>query len=342
MANTPINEIFKDRRVQIGAAVGALLIAGGAFFVLNNGSGDSAATDTASAPPPIADPGAPVAPGAPPAVTGAPVAPGAPGSPTPSTGAANKPGAAPAAIAARDSWAGAPSSFPGGGGDGSGATPGSPGAPGAPAGAAPGKLPKPIRYGMPASLFRGDPFLSTQKFVVELPFAYQFVAPLRLASRPKPVVPKVEDLTPEERLGPIPRIPRRVAGVLYDGAVSAILETGTPGPEADVRVIQPGSLVPSGVPGLQDLTVSVITTTKVTLRDQYNRTVDVPLSTLPREVGEALRLQAGQQAGQGGQGGPGAPGGFPPGDGPGGPGAPGGFRGGGGGRGFAPGAPPVP
>jgi hypothetical protein len=189
-----------------------------------------------------------------------------------------------------------------------------------------------------ASGFRGDPFLSTQRFVVELPYAYQFIAPIRLASRPKPVVPAPTELTLEERLGPIPRIPRRVAGVLYDGAVSAILETGNPGPEADVRVVQPGSLVPSGVPGLQDFTVSVITTTKVTLRDQYGRTLDVPLSTLPREVGEALRQQAGQQAGQGG-----VPGGLPPGEGPGGappgdfPGAPGGVPGGGRPGGFRPG-----
>lgn len=178
--------------------------------------------------------------------------------------------------------------------------------------------------------------------MVELPYAYQFIAPIRLASYPRPVALPENILTVEERLGPIPFVARRVAGVLYDGAVSAILETGNPGPEADVRVIQPGSLVPSGVPGLEDLTVSVITTTKVTLRDQYNRTVDVSLQTLPREIGEALRQQAGQQAGQGGAPGGGFPGGgFPGGQGgpgaagAGGPvGAPGGFRPGGGRGGF--------
>jgi hypothetical protein len=249
-----------------------------------------------------------------------------------------KPGPAPAAgavaAAPRDSWAGAPATFPGGGGDGAGAPaggPGTPGAPGAPGGGGAGgpapKLPQPIRYGSLAPGFRGDPFLSTQRFVVELPFAYQFIAPIRLASYPKP--PLVRTMFSRRRKDAV-LFPLwlGVWRVCFTTALCPrFLRPALPGPEADVRVIQPGSLVPSGVPGLEDLTVSVITTTKVTLRDQYNRTVDVPLQTLPREIGEALRQQAGQQAGQGGFPG----GGFPPG-GPGGPGAvgpggPGGFRG---------------
>ena len=336
MANTSITELFKDRRVQIGAALAAVaVLATGIFAITNSNSGGDAATDATTAPPPAPNPGAPgVVPGAPGAN---PVAAGAPGSPlppgAPATGVPGKKSAV-ALAAIPDSWASAPAAFPGGGGTGAAAAPNAPGAPGgvAPAaGGAPGKLPKPIRYGSAALGYRGDPFLSTIKFVVDLPPAYQFVAPIRLASQPKPEVPSVIELKPEERLGPLPLVPRRVAGILYDGSVSAILETGTPGDNADVRVVEPGALVPSGVPGLPDFTVSVITTTQVTLRAVDGRTVSVPLSTLPRAIADSLRQQAGQQAGQGGQGGvPGAPGDFGPG-GPGGQGGPpGGIPGGGG------------
>jgi hypothetical protein len=145
--------------------------------------------------------------------------------------------------------------------------------------------------------------------------------PLRLASYPRPTVDRSKS-RPEEILGPLPFVPRRVAGVLYNGSVSAILETGNPGGDADVRVVQPGAFVPSGVPGLPDFTVESISPNKLTLRSQDRRTVDVNLTNLPAGVADQLRGQAG------GGGIPG--GGFPGGAAGGYPGAGGGFPGGGG------------
>jgi hypothetical protein len=61
MANTPTSEIFKDRRVQIGAAIAVVLVVGGGtIFALNSGGGESEdATASAPAPaPPAGDPGA--------------------------------------------------------------------------------------------------------------------------------------------------------------------------------------------------------------------------------------------------------------------------------------------
>jgi hypothetical protein len=124
-------------------------------------------------------------------------------------------------------------------------------------------------------------------------------------------------------LGPLPYVERRVAGILYNGTVSAILETGPSGPGAQVDVIQPGSRVPSGIAGIADLTVESIGPTEVVLRSEDNRRVEVQLTGLPAG---AQPINPGGGAGDfpGGAPGGGFPGGFPGGGRPGG--------GGGGGR----------
>jgi hypothetical protein len=175
--------------------------------------------------------------------------------------------------------------------------------------------PAPVKNGTPATNARKDPFVSYRILEPQKPPAYSFLAPLRLASVPKPP-PLPRNPDPNIAFGPLPYVPRRVAGILYNGSVSAILETGSPGTGA-VEVVQPGSKVPSGIAGIPDLTVASITPTQITLRANDGRTVNVALSGVPTALAGSLQ--------QGGPG-PGAPGGYPGGY-PG--GAPGGFPGGG-------------
>jgi hypothetical protein len=206
---------------------------------------------------------------------------------------------------------GGPASMPGSASMPGGMVDGMPGGPmggGSRAGGGATGAPKPlpILNGRVAQGARQDPFLSFAHLIVMKPPAYSFIAPIRLASRPTPPPPPpVTD--PDLRFGPLPAVERRVAGVLFDGSVSAILETGTPGGAGtDVRVIQPGATVPSGVPTVEDLTVASITPSQVVLRAQDGRTTTVKLSNVPAAFAEQFRNAAsGSGVGQG-PGGPGA------------------------------------
>lgn len=362
---TNVAELFKDRRVQIGTAVVALaLIGSGLFFALGNqgtATDESVTTDTTSpmgpgfAGPDGPGPGVggtmPGGPGAPGTMPGGPGGPGfaagTPGAPPAGTGSgARTPGQLPTSFddvpAALGGPAQASNQF-------AQAPPaGAPGGFGSGAAAPSGPKPDPIRPGRVAAAARRDPFESFFRFVPVQPPAYSFALPLRLARYPRLGDP-IANQTPEQILGPLPFVERRVAGVLFNGQVSAILETGTPGPAASVDVVQPGARVPSGIPGLDDFVVSSITPTQVTLRSNDGRSTTVKLTALPPALADQLRSQAAQSVGGAAGGGfPGGPGGFGPG-GPGGigPGGPGGFGPGGpagGGRpgGFGPGGGAAP
>ena len=278
MANPNIGELFKDRRVVIGSAVVGLAAAAGiAFLVLGNGGGgttDEVATDT---PPPAtsaANPASPVGAGANPAA------------PTP-------PRTAPAVAAAKPSGPPkVPTSFdsaPPGFYAGTGGTTTPLPNPGPPTTTGPGgftdtataKIPlAPIQPNIKAAAFRADPFISYRNPRVERTPAYEFIAPIRVASRPQPKV-KPPTGIPEIDFGPLPYVPRRVAGILYNGQVSAILETGDPGQNSTVEIIQPGASVASGVANVGNLTVSLISPTQVILRADDGRTVSVPLTAAP-------------------------------------------------------------
>lgn len=166
--------------------------------------------------------------------------------------------------------------------------------------------PAPIKPGQ-ESKYRRDPFVSFVRFIIEKPPAYTLAVPERLAALPKePPPPPVT--SPNEML-PLPPVPRRVAGVLYNGAITAILETGNP-PASETRIIAPGAKVPSGVPGIPDLTVDSIAMDRLVLRAEDGRTVEVKLSGLSPAVLQSMQGQFG-----GGGGGFGPNGGFggPPG-----------------------------
>ena len=315
-------EIFKDRRVQIGAAVVVLLIIAATLFVtLGGGTGDRGSVSAdPSTTPGGADAGAVPAPPFPGATVISPT--GSPTPPVPGPGGnSNATSARQTASADTNSFAGAPPGMqlgPGGGGV-SAPAPGGPFGPGGTEGglaaAAPTtSKPAPIKAGVPAQKPRPDPFISFFREVTPQPPAYLYAQPLRVASYPKPRAVPTSD--PIRDLGPLPFVERRVAGILYNGTVSAILETGPSGPGGQVDVVQPGSKVMSGIAGVADLTVESIGPTEVTLRSEDNRRVQVKLTGLPE--GARPNNPAG---------GPGA------GDFPGGGGNPGGFRGGGGGGG---------
>lgn len=367
--NPTINaEIFRDRRVQIGmAVVGVLIVAAIAFLLLGQReTADTTATATPGGAYPGA-PGVPGGPGGYPGAPGGgypgapgggyPGAPGggypgAPGVAAPTTAATPAPGATTGGAAGRavpNSFSGAPPGYraavgtggAAGGGFAGGGPPGFPGggipggipggfggsavAPGG-TGASAAAKPSPILVGRKAVAARPDPFRSFVETLFRPP-AYSVAVPLRLAAYPRPQV--VASRPPEESLGPIPFYPRRMAGVLYNGSVSAILEQGQPGANVELTVVQPGSRVPSFVAGVGDMTVESITPSRLTLRSDDNRRVQVGLSGLPAGVAQQLAGQAG--GGVGGGGIPAGIGGFPggpPGGFPGGfPGAPGGIPG---------------
>ena len=187
-------------------------------------------------------------------------------------------------------------------------------APGADPMAAGGAAAKPKPIGV-ASLkgVRADPFVSFYQFIIEKPPAYSLAVPERLAPPARPVEVPAGTTRPEDLL-PLPQVARRVAGVLYNGAITAILETGEP-PNSETAVISPGAKVPSGVPGIPELTVDSIAMDRLILRAEDGRTVEVKLSALPPSVQQSLSSQFGG-------GGSAAPGGGMPGG--------GGFGGGGG------------
>ncbi len=172
---------------------------------------------------------------------------------------------------------------------------------------------KPIVQGKVPTGLRADPFVSRLIVPIAREFAYSLAVPYRLASPAKPApVPIPPDLGPEVKFGPLPYVPRRVAGFLEFGGVSAILESGGLG-TGEINIVQPGSSVASGIAGIPNLTVESISSTELVLRAEDGRSTKVALSGVP---GGVVNPQA-----PGGQGGP------PPGI----PGAPG--RGGRGGRG---------
>jgi hypothetical protein len=333
---------LKSKRGMVGGAVAALLVAGGVAAVVlpsssNSSDRGSARTGGEGAPVVLAQMGEDPAltpPGGPPM--------GGPGAPV--TGQQAPP---PPAEKMPNSFSGAPPTYGGGGGGGAanpmgmGGDMGMGGFGGQPttttgSSADFSKL-KPIQRGKVAAGYRKDPFDSRRIPKYEDPPVYSFLAPIRMASRPVPPLPPPSD-NPDIRFGPLPPVPRRVAGILYNGSVSAILETGTPGAGAIVDVVSPGSTVPSGIPGVDDLTVVSIGATSVILRANDGRTVTVPLSAVPAAFADSFRNQNLPGGGMPGMGpGMGAPGGGPPpGMGPG--GRPGNFgpTGGGRGRGAAP------
>lgn len=180
---------------------------------------------------------------------------------------------------------------------------------GAQGGAAAGGKPPEVKDGQVASGFRKDPFESFIKVVVpEIP-AYTLALPRRLAAPYVPPAPKESD-DPLKTKGPLPPLPRRIAGVMYNGAITAILETGDPSGDVMHQVIRPGTKVPSGDPQAGELTVESITLRSLVLRADDGRSIEVKLSGLAPAVADALRGQFSQGSG-GGAGIPGMGGGTP-------------------------------
>lgn len=175
---------------------------------------------------------------------------------------------------------------------------------------------KPIVQGKLPGGLRLDPFVSRLVIPLTREFAYTLAVPIRLAPPAKPVEVIKTDLSPDIKYGPLPYVPRRVAGFLEYGGVSAIVETGQFG-GGQIDIVQPGATVPSGVAGIPPLTVESISSTEMVLRAEDGRTTRVALSGIP-----------GGPNVPGGAGAPGLPQG-----GPGGPGGRSGFGAGGGGRG---------
>jgi hypothetical protein len=176
-------------------------------------------------------------------------------------------------------------------------------------GAATGGKPPEVKDGQVAAGFRKDPFESFIKVVVpEIP-AYTLALPRRLAAPYVPPAPKETD-DPLKTKGPLPPLPRRIAGVMYNGAITAILETGDPSGDVMHQVIRPGTKVPSGDPQAGELTVESITLRSLVLRADDGRSIEVKLSGLAPAVADALRGQFSQGSG-GGAGIPGMGGGVP-------------------------------
>jgi hypothetical protein len=174
--------------------------------------------------------------------------------------------------------------------------------PGAPGGAASGK-PMGVKPGVAAPKYRQDPFESFVKFVVPEVPAFSLALPRRLAPPYVPPPPPVDEGDPNLIKGPLPPLSRRVAGVMYNGAITAILETGDANGAVQHDVIRPGSVIPFGLPGQPDLTVESITMKSLILRAQDGRSVEVKLSGLPPAVADALRSQFGNGGGGGTPGG---------------------------------------
>lgn len=316
--NSTINaQVFQDRRVQLALAVAAVLIVAAIVFLLvgRGGSPDTTATTTPATPGASFDPGA----AGDPAAAGDPMASAGYSSMGGATGMAPSMGAS----AAGTSAAGVPRKVVTSFDDAPGRLAGAAGAPspGAPAGAADAGVagigkPKGVVEGRRAAAARPDPFVS--KWIPRVRFtpppASLFVLPIRLAAAPKPPVRIRDESGRTIALTPLPYVPRRVAGILTNGSVSAILETGNPGLDADVRVVTPGERVPSGITGIADLTVESITSSQVTLRAPDRRTVVVKLSNLPPGSVQQGPGQGGYPAigvGAGAGGYPGDSGGYP-------------------------------
>ena len=171
---------------------------------------------------------------------------------------------------------------------------------------------------------RLDPFVSFYKLVTPRTPATEFAISDRLASQPKPPPVIIENKDPEQLYGPLPLVPRRVAGILYNGGISAILEVGS-FPSSQTYVVRPGDKVDSGTPGMEDMTVESINLTELVLRAVDGRTAKVKISGLRPDQISAIISQAGAGGAGAGAGGPGS--GVPGAGGPGRFGSPGGAGG---------------
>lgn len=161
---------------------------------------------------------------------------------------------------------------------------------GAPTGGSVGGKPSPIRDGVAADAPRRDPFESVVKPIVQIAPAWDLVIPHRTAPMPAPPVIDTKTGIPDIDLPPLPPIPRRIAGVFYNGSITAIIESGSP-PDSVITIVQPGAEVESGIPGIPALVVESITMDSIVLRAKDGRTVDVKLSGLSPAVQDALRQQ---------------------------------------------------
>jgi hypothetical protein len=194
-----------------------------------------------------------------------------------------------------------------------------------------GPKPTPIVEGKRIA-YRKDPFESLVKPVVQITPAWDYVISHRTEAPYLPPPPPQKPLDPEIDLPPLPPIPRRVAGVFYNGGIAAIIESGTP-PDSVISIVQPGAEVESQIPGVGPLVVESISMENLILRARDGRSVEVKLSGLSPAVRSALSQQFSSGA-AGNGGGPGMGGGMMGGmPGMGGPGAGGAGKGGGGGGG---------
>ena len=305
---TKVTDSPKNRGAMIGGAITALLVAGGFAAIALSGQNAERGAQKDGAPAVLLaqmdDPGLGGGPGMPPT--------GAPGVPTAPATTQNDKQALKGTSFSRmpDAYGGAAA---GGGATSPFGAPAGFGPPGAGAGATTtppnwDALDRHIKRGKTAPSARPDPFVSYRFPGVQKLPAYLYLAPIRMAKRPDPPVPPVS-ADPDLQYGPLPFVPRRVAGILYNGVVSAILEIGNPGTGAEVFIVRPGDKVPSGIAGLDELTVTSISPTQLILRAEDGRTTTVALSGAPELQGQIT---------------PGAGGGFPGGGRPGGPPAGGG------------------
>ncbi len=273
----------------------SLILGMGALSGCTSSDDGSAATSATSAPAPASAIRGAASPGAAPTAGSVGGAVPAAGNPAVAGGGASK---------ELDSWSTV-----------AGKVPGFPAPAAGAAGATGGGKPAEVAAGVPPAN-RADPFESFRKIVVPEVPAYTIALPRRLASEYRPPLPKVDEVDPNLTKGPLPPVPRRIAGVKYNGAITAILETGDANGAVQHDVIRPGSVVPSGISDPADLVVESITMKALVLRAADGRSVEVKLSGLPPAVADALRGQfgngttganAGIGAGAGGNsGGPGA------------------------------------
>ena len=129
--------------------------------------------------------------------------------------------------------------------------------------------------GIEAKGWRSDPFESHTKLVLQEIPAKDLVLNRRLASYPAYKNSSIN----QNSLEPLPQFQRRITGIMYNGAITAILETIVNG-RIIHEVVSPGSKVFSGIPNLE-LTVSALTKDYLILRADDGRTIKVSLSGAP-------------------------------------------------------------
>jgi hypothetical protein len=120
------------------------------------------------------------------------------------------------------------------------------------------------------SEFRPDPFESFNTQNVDVVPVKSLVLNRRLASWPN-AEQKNYDISV-----PLPYYERRIAGIINNGGISAILETIYNG-QVYHSVVSPGSKVPSGIPNLF-LNVDMITNNYLILSSEDGRKIKVNLS----------------------------------------------------------------